>query len=48
MLASNSIYKYMFTWQWWDIMVFVDRDLVTRDNEKEEAGDPSLEWNKGT
>ena len=29
-------------------MVFVDRNLGTGVNEKRDAGDPSLEWNKGT
>ena len=28
-------------------MVSVDRDLETEVNEKRDAGDPSLEWNKG-
>ena len=28
-------------------MVFVDRNLGTGVNEKRDAGDPSLEWNKG-
>ena len=29
------------------VMVFVDRDLRNGVDEKKEAGDPSLEWNKG-
>ena len=29
------------------VMIFVDRDLGTGVDEKKEAGDPSLEWNKG-
>ena len=29
------------------VTVFVDQDLGTGVNEKKEAGDPSLEWNKG-
>ena len=29
------------------VMVFVDRDLRNGVNEKKEAGDPSLEWNRG-
>ena len=28
-------------------MVFIDWDLGTGDHEKRDAGDPSLEWNKG-
>ena len=28
-------------------MVFIDWDLGTGDDEKRDAGDPSLEWNKG-
>ena len=28
------------------VMVFVDRELSNGVNEKKEAGDPSLEWNK--
>ena len=28
-------------------MDFVDQDLGTGVNEKRDAGDPSLEWNKG-
>ena len=30
------------------VTVFVDWDLGTGVDEKREAGDPSLEWNKGT
>ena len=29
------------------VTVFVDQDLGTGVDEKKEAGDPSLEWNKG-
>ena len=29
-------------------MVFTDQDLETGVDEKRNAGDPSLEWNKGT
>ena len=29
------------------VTIFVDRDLGTGVDEKKEAGDPSLEWNKG-
>ena len=29
------------------VMVFVDQDLGTGVDEKRDAGDPSLEWNKG-
>ena len=29
------------------VMVFIDRDLRNGVDEKLEAGDPSLEWNKG-
>ena len=29
------------------VTVFVDRDLGTGVDEKRDAGDPSLEWNKG-
>ena len=29
------------------VMVFVDRDLRNGVDEKKEAGDPSLEWNRG-
>ena len=28
------------------VMIFVDRDLGTGVNEKRDAGDPSLQWNK--
>ena len=33
---------------WVSVTVFVDWDLRTGVNEKKEAGDPSLKWNKGT
>ena len=29
------------------VTVFVDQDLETGVDEKRDAGDPSLEWNKG-
>ena len=29
-------------------MVFLDPDLENGVNEKKDAGDPSLKWNKGT
>ena len=29
------------------VMVFVDRELSNGVDEKKEAGDPSLEWNRG-
>ena len=32
---------------WKSVMVFVDWDLGTGVDEKRDAGDPSLEWNKG-
>ena len=32
---------------WKSVTVFVDWDLGTGVDEKRDAGDPSLEWNKG-